>query len=238
MFIDELWPSGPKIYRSPDVLPLGTDSVLLSDFASASAGTKTVCDLGCGSGIISILLSWDHPERKITGVELQPEVLDVAKKNIELNGIENVDIVQGDMRDTRSLPTAGGFDLTVSNPPYFPVSSGKSSDNPCISIAREEIACSLSDVCKAASYLTRWGGKFMLVHRPERLAEIFCRLSENGLEPKRMRFVHSKRDSLPNLVLIESRRGGKPGLTYCPPLIISNDDGTDTEEIKRIYHRP
>ena len=239
MQMDELWTGGPKFYRSPDVLPLGTDAVLLSHFAAMGGAAKTVCDLGCGSGVIALLLALKDPARTCTGIEIQEPAVLLARKNMELNGLSHrVTIFQGDLREYRRFSSlAGTFDLTVSNPPYFPVKSGSSSENSHISIAREELLLNLSDVCRAASYLTRWGGRFSLVHRPERLSEVCCRLSENGLEPKRLRFVHSKKDALPSLVLMESRRGGKPGLRMEPPLILSDNDGSDTEEIKSIYHR-
>ena len=238
MMIDELWPGGPSLYRAPDVLPLGTDSVLLSAFAASCTGVRSVCDLGCGSGVISILLAWNDPRLSVTGIELQPHAAELAVDNTSLNGLSHrINIVTADLRTYRPSDMAGSFDMVVSNPPYFPVNSGKSSENERISIAREERMCSMEDVCRAAAYLTRWGGRFLIVHRPERLSELCCRLSSNGLEPKRIRFVHSRAAALPSLVLLESRRGGKPGLSFEKPLIISNDDGSDTDELKAIYHR-
>jgi tRNA1Val (adenine37-N6)-methyltransferase len=125
----------------------------------------------------------------------------------------------------------------VSNPPYYAEGRGKSSLKDGRASAREERTCTLADVCAAASYLTRWGGLFALVHKPERLAEVICALRENGLEPKRLRFVQYNAEAAPNLILIESRRGGKPSLRIEAPLILADEYGNDTEEVKRIYHR-
>jgi tRNA1Val (adenine37-N6)-methyltransferase len=122
------------------------------------------------------------------------------------------------------------------NPPYFPVSSGKSSENEKLALAREERSCTLSDVCAAGAYYTKWGGRFALIHRPERLSEVLCAMSASGLEPKRLRFVQNTAESLPSLILAEGRRGGKAGLAIEQPLILTRD-GRDTEEIERIYHR-
>lgn len=237
MIYDELWPEGPRFIKRDDVFQLGTDSVLLSSFADISNMKKAI-DLGCGSGIISILLAWGRQDAFVTGVELQPNAAKLAVENICLNGLENrIKIIEGDLRLHKDFLKAGDYDLVVSNPPYFVTGSGKPSDCAFHATARDERTCTLNDLCAAAAYLTRWGGKFALVHRPERLADVICTLSKNGLEPKRLRFVQHSSINAPNLVLIESRRGGNIGLSVLPPLILTNNDGTDTDEIKNIYHR-
>ena len=103
--------------------------------------------------------------------------------------------------------------------------------------ARDERTCTMQDICTAMAYLTRWGGSAALVHRPERLSELLCALTAAGLEPKRLRTVARTADAAPSLVLVEARRGGKPGLRILPPLALCAPDGTDSEEIRRIYHR-
>ena len=139
-----------------------------------------------------------------------------------------------DLRDYRQLRRAR---TTTSPPtPYYAQGSGKS-QSPDIAKARAEQACTLSDICRAAAYLTRWGGRFTLVHKPERMAEVIALCAQNGLEPKRLRLVQHKARSQPNLFLLECRRGARPGLVVEPPLILAEDDGSDSEEIKRIYHR-
>lgn len=237
MVYDELWAGGPKLVSGENVFAVGTDAVLLSAFAD-TAGVKRACDLGCGSGIISILLAWNNPKINIDGIELQLESARIASGNVELNDLnDRINIIHADLRNYREIGNAGAYDLVVANPPYFPVGSGKSVESEDIATARDERTCTLKDICKAAAFFTRWGGKFAMVHRPERLSEVFCAMTECGIEPKRFRFVQEKASSLPNLILVEGRRGGKPGLTIEKPLCIRNEDGTETDYIKSIYHR-
>ena len=235
--IDELWPGGPRFIDDDGVFRLSTDSVLLAYFAKNVRAKKAV-DLGCGAGIISALLAWNNPEICVDGVEIASQAASLARQNAELCGLNaRINIVEGDLRRYRELFKAGEYDLCVSNPPYFAQGRGKLSTNAGMIAARSEEFCTLDDICEAAGYLTRWGGTFTLVHKPERLAEIFSALSNTGFEPKRMRFVQHKAASQPSIVLIESRRGGNPSLAVEAPLILANDDGSDSDEVKEIYHR-
>lgn len=237
MVCDELWPLGPRLLRSDGVFQLGTDAVMLSAFASRG-GVRTICDLGCGAGIIALLLLWELPAARALCVDIQAEAVSLAQNNAEQNGLtERLTAVQGDIRDYKAIAAAGAFDLVVSNPPYFPVGSGRSTGRDSLAIAREERTCTLADICQAAAYLTRWGGKFAMVHRPERLSEVCCSLSAAGLEPKRLRLVQNTAAAAPSLILVESRRGGSPGLTIEPALILTAPNGGDSDEIKHIYHR-
>lgn len=237
MFIDEMWPDGPRFIKDEDAFRVGTDSVLLSAFVG-EVKMKTACDLGCGAGVISILLAWNNPCLAIDGIELQPEWACLARQNAALCGLSGrVNIIEGDVRRHRDFLKAGAYDLVIANPPYYPVASGKPAASERAAAAREERSCSIADICAAASYLTRWGGKFALVHKPERLSEVICALSSSGLEPKRLRFVQYRTGSAPNLFLVECRRGGNPSLTVEPPLILTDENGNDTAEVKRIYHR-
>jgi tRNA1Val (adenine37-N6)-methyltransferase len=235
--IDVMWPNGPQFLRTDRAFPIGTDAVLLSAFVDASRAHQML-DLGCGSGVIALLLAFANQTLSADGLELDSGAAQVATTNAVLCGLsDRVHITCGDLRDYRNLFTAGYYDLVVTNPPYYPVGSGRLAEETHTATARGETSCTLADICAAAAYFTRWGGKFALVHKPERLAQIICILSASGLEPKRLRFVQHRPDSAPNLVLIESRRGGKPGLTVEAPLIMTTPDGSDSPEIKRIYHR-
>jgi tRNA1Val (adenine37-N6)-methyltransferase len=236
MTTDELWPGGPSFMRTDDAFRLGTDSVLLADFACVPGGRA--CDLGCGAGILSVLMAYREPSLAVDGVELLPDWADTARGNVRLNRLDSrVRILTGDLRRHREFLEAGAYDLVAANPPYYPAGSGKLPQNEHSVTARSEQTCSLRDVCAAARYLTRWGGRCALVHKPERLAELIRALSESDLEPKRMRFVQHRAGAAPNLVLIESRRGGNPSVVIEPPLILTDENGGDTEEVKRIYHR-
>ena len=231
-----LWPGGPVFW--PDAsAPLGTDSVLLADFVRP-AGAKRGIDLGCASGILSLLLLWRAPALRMTGLELREDAAALARENMARNGLApRSEMLAGDIRAHRSLFGTGSFDLAVANPPYFPLRSGALSPEPVRAAARGETDCTLQELCAAAAYLLRTGGSFCLVHRPERLSELFVCLSAHGLEPKRLRLVCPREGSAPSLVLVEARRGGKPGLQIEPALVLTDADGKESAELRRIYHR-
>lgn len=233
---DYLWKGGPEFAQSEN-FRFGTDSVLLGNFINLS-GVRKGIDLGCASGVISILLLSRSPSLHMTGVEIDPEAAALATENMAHNQLEDRSrIVNADLRNCRELFRSGSFDAVVSNPPYFPVSSGMVSPDSRRAAARGEVACTLEDLCSAAEYLCRWGGKVAFVHRPERLAEVFDAMKRHGIEPKRLRLVAHTAQAVPSLILAEGYRGGNPGLKIEPLLILKTPDGSDTEEIRRIYHR-
>ncbi len=233
---DELWPGGPKFHQAEYGFKLGTDSVLLSYFTNPTRA-KRILDIGCGAGVLTVLMAHKAPNAECKGIEIQPESAEVCKANMAANGFSPDNILLGDIREHRSLFEAGSFDLVVSNPPYFTVKSGFTAPDAKRATARDEHSLSMDELCKAAAYLTKWGGAFTVVHRPERLSELLCTLSKYNLEPKRLRLVSHKATSAPNLILVEARRGGKAGLTIEPPLILANEDGSDSIEVQKIYHR-
>ena len=215
----------------------GTDTFLLSSLPRLKPGLR-VCDLGCGTGLLGLLLLQRQRGLAVTGVELQPEAAALLERAAAENGLtDRLTVRRGDLRESRSLLPAGGFDLAVCNPPYYPAESGKLSPSPALQAARAETACTLEDVCGAAAWLLRWGGALCLVHKPERLADLLCALRSAGMEPKRMRTVCRRAEEPPSLVLLEARRGGKPGLAWEPPLILETAEGRPTEELDRIYFR-
>ena len=185
------------------VFPLGGDALALGAFSTVKPGWR-VCDLGTGSGALLLLLARRESGLSLTGVELDPLSARTARENLEVNRLPG-EIVTGDLR-TAPLPP-GSFDLVISNPPYFPVGSGKSGGR-----ARSEECCSLEELCAAAGRLTKNGGRFSLCHRPERLADVICALRAHGLEPKRLRLVSHSPDHPPSLLLLEAVKQGRPGL--------------------------
>lgn len=233
----ELWTGGPR-FAQAEHFKLGTDCIVLSDFVNTS-GAKKGIDLGCASGAIAMFLLLKSPRLHMTGLELQSAAVEIAEENMRLNGFEDrSSMICGDIRCHRELFQGGSFDIVVSNPPYFPLGSGTLSPDSARAAARGETDCSLEDLCRAAKYLCRWGGTFTIVHKPERLSEALCTMSAFGFEPKRLRLVCHTAASAPGLVLIEAKRGGKPGLKIEPNLILRLDNGEETEDAKRIYHRP
>ncbi len=233
---DELWPGGPR-YCPAGHFPLSTDSVLLGDFARPGSARRGI-DLGCGAGILLLLALRKSEKLHMTGLELLPEAAAAAQANLERNGLTaRGAIVVGDLRRHRALFRAGSFDFAVANPPYFAPASGAVSPEKERAAARAEESCTLQELSEAAAWLLRTGGSFSLVYRPERLSELLLTLSSHGLEPKRLRLVCRCADSAPSLVLLEARRGGRPGLTFEPALLLTGPDGGESEEYKRIYHR-
>ncbi|MBQ7472834.1 MAG: methyltransferase [Oscillospiraceae bacterium] len=232
----ELWPGGP-VFAQAAHFPLGTDSVLLAAFTNVR-GVKKGIDLGCGSGVLALLLLSRAGTLSMTGLELLAESAETARDNLAANGLlSRGEIVCGDIREVRSLFRGGAFDLVVANPPYYPVGSGALPADPAQAAARGEISCTLDELCAAAGYLCRSGGRFCLVHKPERLCEVFAALRAHGLEPKRLRLVCADTAAAPSLILLEARRGGRPGLAIEPALFLSGADGSESEELKAIYHR-
>lgn len=234
---DELGINGFVLLQDETLLKLGTDAMLLSDFARIPYRAK-VADLGCGNGAILILLAARHDSCILHGVEIQERSAKLIEENIRLNNIS--DRAFAHLADLRELPptlTPGSFDVVVSNPPYMKPESGLKTENTALRKARMEIDCTIDDVCRAASRLLKFGGSFSLVYRPDRLAELFSALKAHDLAPKRMRMVQNKSDAEPSLVLLEARKGGKDGMAHLPALIIREQNGEETAEVKAIYRR-
>ena len=232
----QLWDGGPMFAQS-EHFKLGTDSVLLADFVNIGQRRHGI-DLGCGSGILPLLLLQKSERLSMTGLEINPSAATAAENNLAANGLSDRGaVITGDIRSCRELFRSGEFDLVVANPPYYAEGSGKQSPDSQKAAARTETMCTLEDVCRAAAFLCRTGGMFCLVHRAERLCDVLCLLRESGLEPKRLRTVSHDQSKEPALVLIEARRGANPGMKIMPPLFIRNPDGSETGEILKIYHR-
>lgn len=230
-------PGGFRFVYDDTLFRPGTDSFLLSSLPHLKAGLR-VCDLGCGTGLISLLLLQRQPELSVTGIDIQPAAIQLGQKAIQENLLnDRLHFTCADLRNVRDLFSTGSFDLVVCNPPYYTEQSGKVSACDALRMARSESACSLDDICRSAAYLLRWGGSFCLVHKPERLTDLLCALRNAAIEPKRMRFVCDRSNAAPSLVLVEGRRGGKPGLTVETPLILHKSSGLPTPEVDAIYFR-
>ena len=233
--IDDLERNGYRIIQDTERFCFGMDAVLLSGFARAKDGS-TVLDLGTGTGIIPILLEAKTGAAHLTGLEIQEDSADMARRSVRLNGLEEkIDIVTGDIKEAGSLFDAASFDVVTCNPPYMTDKHGLTNPNDAKAIARHEILCTLEDVISQAAKLLKPGGNFYMVHRPFRLAEIMVLLRAYKLEPKRMQLVYPYVDKEPNMVLIEANRGGKPQLTVEKPLIVFQAPGVYMPEITDIY---
>ena len=234
---EALKPGGLRFVWEDGLFRPGTDSFLLSSLPRLTAGLR-VCDLGCGTGLLGLLLLQRQPDLHVTGVDIQPRAIALAEKAAVENGLTDRLMFQcADLRQIRHGFPTGRFDLAVCNPPYYPPGSGKTAADPSRRIARSETEASLTDICAAAAYLLRWGGKFCLVHKPERLADVICALRDDGMEPKQLRFVQNRAETAPSLFLIEGCRGGRPGLVTKPPLLLQTDGGAPSAELNTIYFR-
>lgn len=233
--IDDLQRDGRKIIQHPGRFCFGMDAVLLSAYAKAGAGDHVI-DLCTGTGVIPILMESRYPGSTYLGVELQAESADMARRSVILNGREDaIWIRQGDVREYREIAKAGSADAVTVNPPYAKVQSGRQNATDAYSIARHEICCTLNDVLRCAAYLLRSGGRFYMVHRPERLAEILSEMHAARIEPKRMTLVYPRQGREPNIVLLEGLRDGAPGMRIAKPLYIYDEVGQYTDEVRRIY---
>ena len=234
---ESLCEGGLRFVYDDALFPPGTDTFLLSSQPRLKPGLK-VCDLGCGTGLLSLLLLQRQRELYVTGVELQEEAALLARRAAEENALgPRLTICRGDLREVKGLFPTGSFDLVVCNPPYYVPESGRLAREEALRSARSEVTCTLSDVCAAAGYLLRWGGKFCLVHKPERLTDVLWELRRHRIEPKRLRFVCATAAAAPSLFLLEGSRGGKSGLTVEAPLILTAGGARPTPEVDAIYFR-
>lgn len=233
--IDDLQRNHYKIIQDPGRFCFGMDAVLLSGFARARQGDM-VLDLGTGTGIIPILMEAKTEAAHLSGLEIQADSADMARRSVRLNGLEKkIEIITGDIKEADSLFGAASFDVVTSNPPYMTEHHGITNPNAPKAIARHELLCTLEDVIFQSSKLLKPGGNFFMVHRPFRLVDIFVLLRQYKLEPKRMKLVYPFVDKEPNMVLIEANRGGRARMTVEKPLIVYKKPGVYTEEIYDIY---
>ncbi len=233
--IDDLERNGLKIIQNPEKFCFGMDAVLLSGFAKVTEKDR-VLDMGTGTGILPLLLVGKYQPAHVTGLEIQEESADMARRSVALNGLEDkIEIVTGDIKEAGALFAPASFSCITCNPPYMIAEHGLQNPDAPKAIARHEVLCTFADVAQAAAGLLPAGGRFFLVHRPFRLVEILTTLSQKGLEPKRMRLVHPFANKAPNMVLIEAVKGGKSRISVEKPLIIFEKQGVYTQEIVEEY---
>ncbi len=235
--LDDLQYKGLRLLQKRDGFCFGVDAVLLSHFAQVPKDSEVI-DLGTGTGIIAVLIAAKKEPCRVTGLEIQPEMAEMAKRSVSLNSLDDrVRIVQGDIKDAVKLFGASSFDAVVSNPPYMEKGGGLLNPADAKAISRHEILCTLEDVVSTAAKLLRPGGKFSMVHRPQRLTDIMYHMRHYGIEPKQLRLVHPSPEKGPNLVLIGGARNGNPELRVQEPLYIYDSFGHYSSEIDEIYGR-
>lgn len=233
--LDDLHRNGYKIIQNPKKFCFGMDAVLLSGFASVKYGEEAL-DMGTGTGIIPILLEAKTDGKYFTGLEIQEESADMARRSVAYNGLQDkIKIATGDIKDAAKIFGAASFDVVTTNPPYMTGSHGIVNPDMPKAIARHEVLCTLEDVVRESAKVLKPNGRFYMVHRPFRLAEIMTTLTKYKLEPKRMRLVYPFIDKEPNMVLIEALKGGRPRITVEKPLIVYKEKNVYTDEIYEVY---
>lgn len=233
--LDDLQLKGYQIIQSPGRFCFGMDAVLLSSFAKVKE-SETVLDLGTGTGILPILLEAKTGGTHFTGLEIQPESADMARRSVALNHLEEkIDIITGDIKEAASIFGAASFPVITVNPPYMIGSHGLKNDKEALYIARHETLCTLDDILRESARILPSKGRLYMVHRPFRLPEILAKMAAYKIEPKRMCLVHPYLDKEPNMVLIEGLRDGNPRMKIEPPIVVYEKDGSYTPELKRLY---
>ena len=232
--VDDLQ-NGYYIIQDPRKFCFGMDAVLLSGFARVKKGEK-VLDMGTGTGIIPVLLASKTVGEHFTGLEIQEECAEMAARSVKYNNLEDrVSIRQGDIKEAVSIFGAASFHVVTCNPPYMIRQHGLTNPHSAKAIARHELLCTLEDVVREASRCLKMRGRFYMVHRPQRLVEIFEVMTRHHLEPKRIRMVYPHENKDANMVLIEAVKGGKALLKVEPPLVVYKEDGTYTQELLKMY---
>lgn len=213
-----------------------TDTVLLADFAAPKKHER-VMEFGAGCGAISLIWCRTSPPKSVTAVELQSDAAEMMKRSVALNGLQSrIEVMNADLRSLGGSVPAGSLDMIAMNPPYKIEGGGIVNEDISKRIARHETACTIDDITSAASQLLRFGGRFCVCQRPERLTDVLLSMRSHGLEPKRLRFVQQRNGKAPKLFLAEGKRGGRSGgLVTLPTLLIEDGSGAFSQEMIDIY---
>ena len=235
--IDDLQLNGLRLIQKQQGFRFGVDAVLLSHFANIK-NKHRVIDLCTGTGIVPFLAYGKYEPKEVVGLEIQEDMVEMANRSSILNDTTDVvKFVQGDLKDKALLDSLGKFDVLTVNPPYKLNNAGIVNPNDKLAIARHEVMCTLEDVIIAARRLLKDNGRMFIVHRPERLADIFVLMRKHKIEPKRVRMVQPNTKKAPNIVLVEGQRDGGAFLKWEETLYVYDDNGNYSEEIDRIYGR-
>lgn len=229
--------NGLFIIQKQNGFKFGIDAVLLADFAKEAQSENTL-DLCTGTGIVPILLSAKTKTQNIYGIEIQEEIAEMAHRSVQYNNLENrVHITCGDLKNADEIYGKSRFDKITCNPPYMKHGAGLQNNIGTKSLSRHEVLCTLDDVIKTSSELLIPNGRFFMIHRPLRLADIMCTMRRYKIEPKKLRFIHPSPEKAPNLLLVEGMKNGGEELKILPPLYVYDSNGKYSEEINRIYGR-
>lgn len=236
--IDDLETNNLKIIQNNEGFCFGIDSVLLSDFAKNIKNDALVMDLGTGTGIIPTLLCAKTKLKKVIGIEIQEEVCEMANRSIELNNLKNkFEIINDNILNLNKKYEKNTFDVVITNPPYKKKNTGILNESNKKIISRHEVTATLEDFIKVAKEMLKDKGEFYMVHRPDRLVDIFSIMRKYKLEPKLLRFVFSEKEQPPKLILIKGVKNAKPFLKIEKNLYIYDENKNYSKEIKEIYNK-
>lgn len=232
---DALFGGDLLLYQFKEGYRFSIDAVLLAGLTRVGSADRVI-DLGTGCGVVVLILARRQRGQSWVGVEIQPELAELARRNVAANGWEDrVGILTADFREVARLFLAGTFDLVVSNPPYRRLTSGRINPNQQRAVARHELSASVEDVCAAAEFLLHDGGRFAVVYPAARLAHLLDVICRHGFAPKRLTLIHSREESPAVLVHVECRKAGGEELQVEPPLFIYQADGRLSEAVQRLY---
>lgn len=235
--IDDLQLKGLNLIQKKDGFKFGIDAVLLSDFANVKKKHRVI-DLCTGTGIIPFLIYGKYEPKSIYGLEIQNDMVEMAKRSVKLNSLDGkISFLSEDLKNIECLKKLEKFDVVTVNPPYKLNNAGIINPNDKLAIARHEILCNLEDVIYASRILLKDNGRLFMIHRPERLADIFTLMRKYKIEPKRVKMIHPKMGKAPNIILVEGQRDGGEYLKWEAPLYVYDENGEYTKEIDSIYWR-
>lgn len=235
--LDDLQLKDIYIIQKKEGFRFGIDAVLLANFANIKR-KHSVMDLCTGTGIIPLIIKGKREPGKIVGLEIQEDFVEMARRSLKINNFQNtIEFIRGDLKDIKLLKNLEKFDVITVNPPYKLEKSGIVNPNDKYAIARHEVMCNLENVIEASRILLKDNGRLYMIHRPERLADIFCTMRKYKIEPKRVQMIHPNTKKAPNIVLVEGQRDGGAYLKWEAPIYVYNDDGTYSDEINKIYGR-
>ena len=235
--LDALQLDGLHLIQKKEGFRFGVDAVLLANFANVNR-KHSVLDLCTGTGIIPFIIYGKKNPKEVVGIEIQEEFAEMANRSAKINNIEDkVSFVCGDLKDKELSKSMPKFDVVTVNPPYKLNNSGILNPNDKLAIARHEVLCTLEDVIIAARKLLKDNGRMYMVHRPERLIDIFELMRKHKIEPKRVQMIQPNSKKAPNIVLVEGQRDGGAYLKWEAPLYVYNEDGSYSDELNKIYGR-
>jgi len=233
--LDYLIKENLRIIQNDEVFSFSTDALLLGHFTKIKK-QDVIMDLCSGNGVIPLLLS-HKGNNTIDAIEIQEQLVDMAKRSITYNQLDDkICMYHMDLKEAHKQFKPSQYNVVTCNPPYFKANQQHQHQKNAHKIARHEIMCTLDDCCVAARHLLKQGGRFMVVHRAERLMDVLSSMRAHQIEPKKLHFVYSKQNKVAQTIVVEGRKGGNQGLDIQPPFYIYNQDGAYTEEMREVYY--